>query len=116
MEQVIFGGAKFSLDDTNTEYNVLLGAQAWGTADNKKKVVSTGGKIKNLRVKLTGGPGAGKSYAFTLMLNGNPTALTFSIADAATSGSDATEIDVVAGDIVYLRCVQVHSEDCECWR
>jgi len=51
-------------------------------------------------------PGAGKKYTFTLFLNGNPTALTFDIADAATSGSDmVNEVVVTGGDYVYLQCV-----------
>lgn len=107
MEQVIIGGFDSSLNATTTEYNSLVGGYLWGTTQfNARKVVSTSGKIKNLRVKLvTGSPGAGKSYAFTLMLNGAPSALTLTISGGATSGADTThEVDVVAGDTVSLKC------------
>ncbi|KKL80801.1 hypothetical protein LCGC14_2001150, partial [marine sediment metagenome] len=106
MEQVIFGGFTDLLHDTTTEYSSLAGGAAWvATGSFSRQVVSTGGVIKNLRVKLVDSPGAGKHYDFTLMLNGNPTALTLEIADAATTGSNtANEIAVTAGDIVYLEC------------
>ncbi len=104
MEQVIFGGKYNILHDTNTEYNGLCGGANWlATEVLQRQVISTGGVIKNLRVKLNGSPGGGKHYDFTLMLNGNPTALTLEIAGAATSGSNtADEIAVVAGDTVSL--------------
>lgn len=107
MEQVIIGGTRNLLDTTLTEYNTLTGTLDWSSSSDRcRQVISTGGKLKNLRVKLSGSPGAGTSYAFTLMVNGAPTALTLTIADAATSGADTThEVDVVAGDLVGLRCV-----------
>ena len=106
MEQVIFGGYYNTLDPTTTEYNSLVGGYSWESVEAYfTKLVSTDGVIKNLRVKLNDSPGAGKKYTFTLMINGNPSALTLEIADAATSGADTThEIDVVAGDTAYLRC------------
>ncbi len=103
---MIFAGYDNLTHNTNTEYNALAGGYNWtATEALRSQVVSTNGLIKNLRVRLNGSPGAGKSYDFTLMLNGAPTALTVEIADAATSGNDATEIAVVAGDSVSLRCV-----------
>ncbi|MBA7697257.1 hypothetical protein ES703_105920 [subsurface metagenome] len=106
MEQVIFGGYYDLLNTTTTEYNLLCGGYEWhATEDQRKQVVSTSGKIKNLRVKLDDSPGAGKKYVFTLMVNGAPSALTLEIADAATSGADTThEVDVVAGDLISLQC------------
>lgn len=107
MKQVIFGGSVATLDDTLTVYNSLIGGTGW-YADEPwtYKLVSTDGVIKDLRVKLAGAPGAGKKYTFTLMLNGAPTALTFDIADGATTGSDMVhEIVVTGGDKVSLRCV-----------
>lgn len=107
MEQFISGGYYDKLGNTTTRYNTLQGGASWHIFEyNRYKIVTTGGKIKDLRVKLDGSPGAGKSYDFTLMLNGTPTALTLEIADAATSGADTThEVDVVAGDLISLRCV-----------
>lgn len=105
MEQVIFGGKYISLHTTLTTYNSIVGASTWGPEAEAEKVVSTSGKIKNLRFKLNGSPGAGKHYDFTLMVNGAPSALTLEIADAATSGANTVnEIDVVAGDTVSIEC------------
>lgn len=108
MRQVIFGGTtNVSLDDTATEYNSIVGAYSWGTTIFwAQKLVSTGGKIKSMRIKLTGAPGAGTHYDFTLLVNGAPSALTVEIADTDTSGTDLVhEVDVVAGDTVCLECV-----------
>ncbi len=107
MEQVIFGGGYGVLDDTDNTYASLVGGINWTTTESwYKRVVSTGGTIKNLRVKLNDSPGAGKSYDFTLMLNGNPSALTVHIHDTDTSGADTVnEVAVVAGDTIYLKCV-----------
>ena len=110
MEQVIFGGHIASLDVTNTKYNNLISHTDYytnwtATIFLAEVIVSTGGKIKNLRVKLDDSPGADTHYDFTLMVNGAPSALTLEIADAATSGADTThEVDVVAGDTICLRC------------
>ena len=106
MKQVLFGGVRDILHSIGTEYISLVGGYAWYFGDVPRyQVVSTDGKIKNLRVKLSGAPGAGKHYDFTLYLNGSPTALTLEIADAALSGSDMVhEIDVTGGDRVCLQC------------
>lgn len=106
MQQVIFGGYYDLLSASATEYNALQGGCTWfGTEANRYKLVSTGGKIKNLRVKLDDSPGAGKHYDFTLMVDGVPSALTVEIADAETSKADTThEVDVVAGQTVSLQC------------
>lgn len=103
MEQVIIGGY-YDLLSTSTKYNSLCGGLVWGIPTLADQVVSTAGKIKSLRVKLDASPGVGKSYTFTLMLNGGVTALECTIADDNTTGSDVIdEIAVVAGDYVYLR-------------
>jgi len=107
MEQVIFGGTtNGKLDSTATEYNSIMGAYGWNsTLFDAQKLISTSGKIKNMRIELLDAPGAGTSYTITLMLNGAPTALTVEIADTATSGTLVDEVDVVAGDTVSLRCI-----------
>ncbi|GAI83166.1 unnamed protein product, partial [marine sediment metagenome] len=106
MEQVFFGGRHELLHDTNTEYNTLVGGIYFDTSEiSHSCVVSSDGKIKNLRVKLTGSPGIGKEYVFTLMVNGAPSALTLTISDTETSDADTThEVDVSAGDTVSLEC------------
>lgn len=105
MKQVLFGGYYSLTDDTDTEYNSVIGGRSWTPTEfGRLKLVSTDGKIKNLRVKLNGSPGVGKHYDFTLMVNGNPTALTLEIADAATSGSNmVNEIDVAPSDYISIQ-------------
>ncbi len=117
MEQVIFGGFYNSLSPTATEYNTLLAGHDWLPQEERAyALVSTDGKIKNLRVTLTdgngnpGSPGAGNKYDLTLMLNGSPTALTIEISGAATSGSNVVnEITVTGGDRVYIQCIPTSS-------
>lgn len=107
MEQMLSSGdGLFLLDDTFTEYASIIGSHGWTTSNVwAEQIVSTSGKIKNLRVRLNDSPGAGTSYDFTLMVNGAPSALTLTISDAETSGADIThEVDVVAGDDISLRC------------
>ena len=106
MEQVIFGGFNNLLNTTATEYASLAVGYEWDPTEfYAEQIVSTSGKIKNLRVKLNDAPGAGKHYDFTLRVNGAPSALTLEIADAATSGANiVNEIDVVAGDTISLEC------------
>ncbi|GAJ18183.1 unnamed protein product, partial [marine sediment metagenome] len=61
MKQVIFGGRYNLLHSTNTEYNSLVGGWSWSTSETYYyKIVSTDGKIKDLRVKLNDSPGVGK--------------------------------------------------------
>lgn len=107
MEQVFFAGHYDLLYNFGTEYNGLPGGSTWSAAEFiRSQLVSTSGKIKNLRVELDNAPGAGTSYDFTLLVNGAPSALTVHIHDTDTSGNDVVnEIDVVAGNAVCLQCV-----------
>ena len=107
MEQVLFGGWYDLLDPTATEYASLVSGYNWTETEQwRTKVVSTDGVIKNFRGRLSDSPGAGKKYTFTLRVNYAPTALTFDIADGATTGSNMVdEIVVSAGDRVSIQSV-----------
>ena len=112
MEQVIFGGyTEAALSATDTKYNSPISGYLWqGIELYVYKLVSTDGKIKNLRVKLDGSPGVGTKYTFALMVNGAPSALTVEIADGATSGSNmVNKIVVSPGDTVSIRCVPANT-------
>ncbi|GAG99525.1 unnamed protein product, partial [marine sediment metagenome] len=88
--------------------NSLVGGYTWtSTLETwRAKIVSTDGVLKQLRVKLSGAPGGTDKYTFALMLNGAPTALTFDIVGAATTGNDmVTKITVTGADRVSLRCI-----------
>lgn len=107
MRQALVGGIYDNLHNANTEYNNLQGGGICNAAEAKvDQIIPTGGTIGSLYIELSAAPGGGKSYTFTLMLNGAPTALAVQIADTATTGNlVGTEIAVVATDLVSLRCV-----------
>lgn len=87
------------------DYNFCNGGENWGLETQKWQVVSTPGSIKNLHVLLTAAPGVGASYTLTLRVNGVSTALTCTVAGAATTCSDlVNSVVVAAGDRITLEC------------
>ncbi len=73
-------------------------------------IVPTGGVLKNLYLKSRVAPGAGTSWAVTLMLNGASQSLTATIADVATTANDTTNtVTVAAGDLISLQIVATGS-------
>lgn len=111
MDQVWFGNAKDNLSATTTEYNMLQGGTGWrANLDRRDTVMPSAGSISNLRITLTGTPGAGASYQFTLLVDGVASALTVTIADSATSGADTlNSVAVTAGQLVALECVPTNT-------
>jgi len=111
----ISGYSSQTLDDTDTEYNSCWGAGYIWESNHlwRSQLIPASGVIKLLRVELTASPnGATKSYTFTLMLNGNPTALTCAITNAETSNEDiVNEVVVSAGDYISLRCAPANTPD-----
>lgn len=106
MEQVLFGGYHDLTHTAIVEHNSIIGGDTWWNIENyRHEIVSTDGKLKHLRVKLTGPPGAGNWVDFTLYVNGYRTDLTLEIADAATTGANMEdEVPVTAGDRISLEC------------
>ena len=106
MRQVIVGGHPDLLNNTRAEYNSIAGCQDWSTNENlRHQLISSAGTIKNLIVELDGVAGDGKTWTFTVMINGSPSALTCDITgDTDTEGSDITnEVSVSAGDEIDIR-------------
>lgn len=100
MTSVLIGGQGVA-DSTARRQGVVGGAGGWnsGTATNFDQLVTSAGTLQNLRVLLTVAPGSGKSYTVTLYKNGSSTALTVTVSDLATTGSDTTHtVSVAAGD------------------
>lgn len=107
MEQPIISGYYNLLHTANTEYNRVTGGFLWtSTENNVRQLISRAGYLRNLRFRLDQAPGAGTSYTFTLRVNGADSALTCSIADTETQGSDTVHtVAVAAGDYVSIKCV-----------
>jgi len=104
VKQVIIG--QYGVPSTSTVYYFPLGAgytaQPGNEADNIQ-MVSTAGVIDNLMVSLQTAPGEDKSYTFVLRVNGDSSALTVTISDTDTTGSDVShEVTVAAGDRVCI--------------
>ena len=107
MEQVLFAGSYDDLHATVTIYGPLMGGVEWqGSEAYALNPIGSSGIIKKLRVKLDASPGAGKSYAFTLMVDGSPSALTLTISNAETSGANTVnEVTVSVGQTLSIRCI-----------
>jgi len=101
------GGASTSV----TNYGVLSGGQAqpsgWSATESDMQiVVPTSGTLKSLYNTLSAAPGLGKSYQYTLMVNGVASSLQTTIANSATTANDTVNtVSVSAGDTITLRCV-----------
>lgn len=110
MEQPIFGGTSDDLSQTATEYvRINDNGQTWHATIARSYTAvpaNVSGTFKNLKVYLTAQPGAGKSYAFTLMVGGSASALTCTVADTNMSCEDTTNsVSVTEKQSLSLRSV-----------
>ncbi len=106
MRQVTVGGVSNNLlNNAATEYNVISGGRNWDTvATSGRQLVSTGGTISKLYVKLDAAPGSGKTWTFTIMVAGAASDLTCSITGDETFGvDDSNSIAVSAGETLSIR-------------
>jgi hypothetical protein len=66
--------------------------------------IPSGGPVTNLQVRLTGNPGAGKTYTFTVIRNGAATGLTCLVTGGTATTCTATDATVwAAGDTISLQ-------------
>lgn len=107
-------GRGTTMSNTNTQYNQPtargLVTFSWNTTEATDEVLTglTNFTLSNLRLQLSGTPGSGNNYAFTLRQNqATPAgAPTVTIADLATTGSDLVgSIAFVSGNTVALQQV-----------
>jgi len=109
MRQAIMGGYADSPASIGSEYNNLCGGTTWNTGPELKmsQIVTTPGNISFLWVEMVSPPGVGKTFTYTLMVNGAASSLTCSItgggATDISSSDTAHRVAVVAGDRVSLR-------------
>lgn len=75
-----------------------------------RNVIPIAGVGKTLYVELATAPGAGASWAFTLVLNGSDTTSTCTIADSATTCNDVTHtFNIAANDKVSFKSVPTNT-------
>lgn len=78
----------------------------WSATEvNRVYVIPCAMTISDLYVDVTGAPGSGKSFTFTIMKNGVATDLALTIADSALSGISASNLSATfaPGDTVSMR-------------
>lgn len=85
---------------TNPMYYSLSGGTTGGGTEANNQSITDSMTITKLAVKLNFAPGAGKSRAYTLRVNGADTALTCTIADTAVSCSATGSIAISDDDLV----------------
>ncbi len=91
-ESVLMCSDPTAMNTGSTTYQHLSVASGsgWSTEAGTAGIVNAGFIYKSLYVSLDAAPGAGKSYALTVRLNGASTAITVTVSEAATTGSDTT--------------------------
>lgn len=110
LAQILCGGSgATTLDDTATEYACLVGVDhSINTTESAHKIlIGKDGHIKNFAVKISGAPGAGKSYTFTVRVNDADSTITCAVSGASdTEAEDAThEVTVTKGNRINLKIV-----------
>jgi len=111
MDQPLLSGTSDDLSASATEYNQIVGSSglAWAALTGREQGIpaNVSGTLKTLKVHVTGAPGAGNDYAFTLMVDGSASALTCTISGgSATDCSDTSnEVSVTEKQRVSLRVV-----------
>ena len=98
-----------------TQYGSMLAghgaAAGWSATEADLQVVSpTAGSLSRFYVNASTAPGAGKSYAFTVMVNGAASSLVTTLADSNTTASNTTDaVAIQAGDMLTIRSVPTGS-------
>ncbi len=110
-QAVITGDTPTGPSNSTTVYTGVAYNSAWDSTEATRSMVwSPPGTVATLYVMMATAPGAGTSYAFTMMKNGSAQTVTCTISDTATSCSDtAHSFTVVAGDLISLRSVPTNS-------
>ena len=108
----ILAGTNSGITPTVTNFiSAQAGRGAWQTSDAlANQIMPIGGVFKNLRIRLSGAPGTGKSVVITLYKNGVASALSVLASDAATTGVDLSDqVSVVAGDTISIAAIPTNT-------
>lgn len=99
-------GIGTSISNTATTYATFSTTNGWTTTTSRATTPSPySGQVSNLRVTLSAAPGAGRSWTFTLVINGSDSSLSVTIADSSTTGTSAGPVSITAGDSLYWKSV-----------
>lgn len=108
MTTVVFGGDNSSPSTGASTYNRINAVypSSWTSTESlRSSVVPSAFTLSNFYVELDTAPGAGTSYAFTVIKNGAATSLTATVSDTNTSATSiANSVSFVAGDTVSFQC------------
>lgn len=105
--QVIVGGSSAGVSTGAIRYTSLMGNNyTWISSDvGVRQRSPTYANLYYLRVYLTTAPGAGKSYTFTLYVQGSDTPMSVTISGADTTGQDMGHaVALVPNDRISLKC------------
>ena len=87
-------------------YTIHGNIVAWDTTEADVRQFAQTLAIKDFYIQVSTAPGAGKSWAFAVMKNGSPTAVTVTISDTDTIGSDlSNEVRFADDDWISLRAI-----------
>lgn len=93
-------------DDSTKYTGAIAGVSLSTNTEAETMVMPTDGVIDKLYLQTASAPGATETTVVTLVKNGSDTALTATVANAATTANDTTNtVSVSAGDKVYLKVV-----------
>ena len=111
-ESIVLGGTHNNLPLTATEHNLLTCREAntWTATESNRYQLGQACTLKKLYFLLTGSPGSGNKYDFTLRVGGVGGTVVTTIADLAYTGNSGALEDTVAdGEYVNLRVVPTSS-------
>ena len=102
---LVCGGENQGLNTGAARYAAITSANVYtGAARKYYENRSVACTLKRFFVYLNASPGSGKSYTFTICVDGVESALTFSISGSATSSSVTADVSVTDGQLLSVLC------------
>lgn len=98
------GGDASTVSNSVDNFRGMWGGGAWSSTESTHSMLMpTSGTIDKLYVILNNTPGGAATYTFTVYKNGSPTAVTCTVASAATTASDlSNSITFSSGDTISV--------------
>jgi hypothetical protein len=110
-ESMVVGSVNDAPSTSATEFNSAFTPshtlQLWNATEASMQSLCgpTGFDLRDMRVTLTTAPSAGKSFTYSLNVGGTPSALSITIADANTSGTDSSTVTCANGNLLSMSSV-----------